>query len=81
MPGAVPEGRKSSQDRKVNPKKKEKREEKEKEEENGRRISTGGNVFTREKKIYIHTRYNAERGNMYGAFTKSGYGVREGEGA
>lgn len=55
----VPEGCKSSQDRKVNPKKKEKREEEE-EEENGRRISTGGNVSTREKKIY--TRYSAESG-------------------
>lgn len=62
----MPEGRKSSWGRKVNPKKKEKREEEE-EEENGRRISTGGNgghVPTREKKkyIYIHTRCSAEGG-------------------
>lgn len=70
----MPQGRKSSRDRKVDPKGEEE------EEENGRRIRSGGSrghVGTREN---IYTRNGGarktERGSMYGAFTGSGYGNR-----
>lgn len=76
----MPEGRKSSRDRKVDPKREEKEEV---GEENGGRISSGGSrghVRTPENiYIYIYTHVTAARGrgSVYGAFTGSGYGNRE----
>lgn len=67
----------------MNPKKEEEEEEEAEEEENGRRISSRGSEGHVRTLENIYTRYSgaqkAERGSIYRAFTKSGYGDRGGK--